>query len=175
MKLVIINGLPATGKTTLAHQLKDALNLQIVAKDDIKEFLFNTIGHNDREWSKKLGRISIEFLYKLCDELLASDTSFIVEAAFEYEFAHKQLGQLIEIYKPEVVELYCTVPPTVRKKRFIERNESGNRHPGHFDQANYTTDDVPEPYEKYRPLELSKVVHIDTDKAYSINEIIKLL
>lgn len=44
MKLIIINGLPGTGKTTIAKPLASKLGFPLIAKDGIKEFLFDTVG-----------------------------------------------------------------------------------------------------------------------------------
>ena len=65
MKIVIINGIPGTGKTTIAKPLADQLGFPLISKDTIKEFLFDTIGVGDREWSQMLGKASSEFLYSL--------------------------------------------------------------------------------------------------------------
>ena len=70
MRLVIINGLPETGKTTITKPLSDTLGFPLISKDTVKEFVFDTIGVGDREWSKTLGKVSSEFLYSLADELL---------------------------------------------------------------------------------------------------------
>jgi len=48
MKLIIINGLPGTGKTTIAKPMAEQLGFPLVSKDTIKEFLFDTIGVSDR-------------------------------------------------------------------------------------------------------------------------------
>jgi len=175
MKLILINGLPGTGKTTLLEALSKELRLPVVAKDQIKELLLDTLGHEDREWSKRLGRISIEFLYTLSREMIAANSTFIVEGAFEYEFAKPAFEAMLSGHQIDVVELYCRTDATIRRERFKARNESGKRHPGHMDHVNYMADDEPEPLEKYRPLEIGRVVYIDTDTAYNIDAIIKEL
>lgn len=164
MKLIIINGLPGTGKTTIAKPLALKLNVPLISKDTIKEFLFDTIGIGDREWSKMLGRASSEFLYTLTDNLLAGGHSLIIESAFEVSFAKPAVQTLIDTYHPEVYEIYCTTDKIVRRQRFIARNESGNRHAGHVDEVNYPTDDEPEPLEKYAPLELGTLITVDSSR-----------
>src|SRR4051794_10844242 len=41
---VVVSGIPASGKTTLARQLALALELPLVSKDVIKEALFDALG-----------------------------------------------------------------------------------------------------------------------------------
>jgi predicted kinase len=61
--LIVVSGLPASGKTTLAHLLAAELRLPLVGRDDIKERLFESLGWSDREWSKRLGIASWDLLY----------------------------------------------------------------------------------------------------------------
>ena len=63
--LVIVTGLPCTGKTVLAHRLAHDIHIPIIAKDDLKESLFDSLGWSDRDWSIKLGRATIQLLYQL--------------------------------------------------------------------------------------------------------------
>jgi len=61
--LVIIGGLPGTGKSTLGSFLSQELSFPCVSKDGIKETLYDTLGYSDRKWSRKLGVASFELLY----------------------------------------------------------------------------------------------------------------
>src|SRR5688500_5640391 len=65
--LIIVNGLPATGKTTLSIQLADALGLALFSKDMFKEILFDTLGWSDRAWSRRLGVASIALLVRVAE------------------------------------------------------------------------------------------------------------
>ena len=174
MKLVIINGIPGTGKTTIAKPLAYQLGFPLISKDTIKEFLFDTIGVGDREWSKMLGKASSEFLYSLADDLLSRGHSIVVESAFEHEFASPAIQKYIDKYKPEVYEIYCTTEKDIRRKRFEDRNKLGERHAGHFDHVNYLNENEPEPLEKYSAIELGKLIEIDTTyQQVDINSLVK--
>jgi len=173
MKLIIINGLPGTGKTTIAKPLAEQLGFPLVSKDTIKEFLFDTIGVGDREWSKTLGKVSSEFLYSLADELLSKGHSVIIESAFEPIYAQPNIQKYIDLYHPEVFEIYCTTEKEVRRKRFEERNESGLRHAGHQDHTNYLSEDDEEPTNKFAPINIGLLKKIDTTHDHTdIDELI---
>lgn len=89
-KLIIITGLPGSGKTSLALALQGKLNLPLISKDAIKETLFDELGYSDREWSKKIGKATFSLMDKQINDLLSHGISLIVEANFKPEFdSHK--------------------------------------------------------------------------------------
>ena len=49
--LVLVTGLPCSGKTCVASRLSGELGLPMLAKDDIKEALFDALGYGGRERS----------------------------------------------------------------------------------------------------------------------------
>lgn len=174
MKLVIINGIPGTGKTTIAKPLANQLGFPLISKDTIKELLFDTLGVGDREWSKMLGKASIKFLYNLADELLSKGNSIVIESAFEHVFAAPVIQKYIDEYKPEVYEIYCITEKNIRRKRFEDRNKSGERHAGHLDHVNYLSENDPEPLKRYSPIALGELMKIDTTHLQvDINSLVK--
>ena len=60
--LVVVTGMPSSGKTTVAEAVARLLRLPLIAKDEIKESLFETLGWGERAWSMKLGGASYEVL-----------------------------------------------------------------------------------------------------------------
>ncbi len=80
--VIVVNGLPATGKTTLARRLADDFRLPLLAKDAIKETLFETLGWGDRAWSRRLGTATMALLYLLLEEHLRAGQPCIVECNF---------------------------------------------------------------------------------------------
>ncbi len=135
--LIIVSGSPGAGKTTLARRIARELGLPLLARDDIKELLFDTLGWSDRQWSRKLGLASWRVLYHLLEELLKANQSLVVESNFRKEFASKELGALQRKYRFETVQVLCRADGEVLLERFKQRAESGERHPGHVDHLNY--------------------------------------
>jgi predicted kinase len=50
--VVVVTGPPASGKSTIARELADALAAPLIAKDPIKETLFDSLGTGDPAWSR---------------------------------------------------------------------------------------------------------------------------
>jgi predicted kinase len=134
--LIIITGLPVTGKTTLGKRLADELDLPFVCKDEIKELLFDGFGWEDREWSKKIGGASYDVLYYIAESILRAGKSLIIETNFNPKFANQKLLELQEKYHFTPVQIRCFADGEVLFERFKARAESTDRHPGHIDGEN---------------------------------------
>jgi predicted kinase len=61
--LVVVTGASGSGKSTIAQDLASELGLPLLAKDDVKEALFDTLGVGDRDWSRRLGVATYEILF----------------------------------------------------------------------------------------------------------------
>jgi predicted kinase len=135
--LVIVSGLPCSGKTTLARRLAKELALPLIAKDDIKESLFDSLGWSDREWSKRLGRATYPLLFYFVETQLSAGRSLIVESNFDPHFATETFLALRRKFLFEPFQIQRQADGPVLVERFKERAESGARHPGHVDHLTY--------------------------------------
>lgn len=134
---IIISGPPCTGKTTLGQYLSSELSLPFLSKDRIKESLFDTLGWGDREWSRKLGRATMQLLYLSVEIELAAGRSFIVESNFKSELATPQFLGLKSKYNFQPFQIQCQTQGDVLVARFKQRTLSGERHPGHVDHISF--------------------------------------
>jgi predicted kinase len=135
--MIIISGLPCTGKTTLGRQFSEKYKLPMISKDSIKESLFDSLGYSDRERSKKLGKATYPILYYFCEENLKAQKSFIVESNFSPEFDTQKMLKLKRDYSANILIIQCGCEGETLFNRFKERSESGKRHEGHVDHLNY--------------------------------------
>src|SRR6188472_2514946 len=96
--VVIITGLPGTGKTAFGRFLSRELSMPYLSKDGIKEILFDTLGYSDREWSRKLSVASYELLYYFVEQELAAGRDFVVESNFRADVAGPKFSSLQATY-----------------------------------------------------------------------------
>jgi predicted kinase len=127
--LVVVTGLAASGKTTVAQPLAEALDVPLVAKDVIKEALFETVGTGDHEWTWLLSRAADAALVRIAPGLDA--------AVLDNYWRPETIEALSTAVAAPIVEVYCRVDPAVAAERFLARV----RHAGHGD-AERDPDDV---------------------------------
>lgn len=124
--MVIVTGPPASGKTTVAKQLAARLRLPLIAKDTIKEALFDALGAGDLAWSQRLGEATYLAMLTLAEDTVAAGASLVLEANFVRggEFATR-----LAALPARFVQIHCSAPLEV----LVERYRSRERHPGHVD------------------------------------------
>lgn len=171
-RLIIITGMPGSGKTTLAKSISTELSLPLIEKDSIKELLFDSLGWSDREWSKKLGKATYELMDYFIEQQLRNGNSVIVESNFKAEFDSMKFKQWKDEFNCDITQLLCHAHRSILYDRFMIRAINGERHPGHADVdsleewKSYFADpkNVPEPLDVD-----SRVKRIDTTDFSSIN------
>lgn len=123
--LVVVTGMPSSGKTTVAEGLARRLRFPLIAKDEIKESLYDSLGAADVAASAHLGQAAYALIFALARASLDSGASVVIEANFfrdqEVEFAPLPAHRL--------VQLHCQAPLAVLSERYASRS----RHPGHHD------------------------------------------
>ena len=130
--LVLVTGLPCSGKTFVASGLSAKLELPMLAKDDIKEALFDALGYGGRERSLELSRAAYAILYRQVRRLLSAGLSLIAESNFDPVQASGQLAAIRSDLPCGMFQIQCHAAGPVLVERFRQRMEKG-RHPGHAD------------------------------------------
>jgi predicted kinase len=128
--LVIVGGAPATGKTTLAHEIGRSLELPVITKDDIKEALATPYDTGDRDWSRQLGVAAYSVLFTVAERVLTGGQGLVLESNFRCGISDQPLRTLATL-APTVV-IVCRTPTA--RDRFAERAARG-RHRVHMDGA----------------------------------------
>ena len=153
MKLIIIRGSGASGKTALARRLAKDMRMQVFYKDAYKEKQFDLLDQSPTlkellyyekdSWVHTLNAVK---------ESIARNTDLIIEG----NLMAPQKRALSRLFN----ELYCHVKGLTGFKRYVKRNESGERHKGHRDRIYYPVVLVESlssyiGYKPYKPFKLS--------------------
>lgn len=129
MYCILVTGMPATGKSTMAEAISEQLKLPVISKDAIKEFLFNDVGFQSREEKVNLGIASMEIMYYMAGQLMKAGQPFILENNFES--TECGIKTLLAKYQYSALTITLIGDYKVIYQRFLERDLSPERHRGH--------------------------------------------
>ncbi len=150
--VILVNGLPGAGKTTLATRLGEALGVPVISKDAIKEALLAAV---PAAAPAGLGAIAMEAAWSLVGR--ASGAVLLESWWFRPRDLELTEAAWHRCGDPAVVEVWCDVPAETARARYAARV----RHPMHDDARHLATswDDWAA---RATPLAIGDVVRVDT-------------
>jgi predicted kinase len=161
--LIVVTGPPAAGKTTIARELATRLRLPLIAKDTIKEALFDRLGTGDLAWSQRLGEATYLAMLRIAEETVQAGASLVLEANFIRGGEAKLAG-----LQARFVQLHCSAPFEV----LIERYGSRDRHPGHVDSERIEALREAVETGRHNPLDLpGATIRIDTSRPVDLDDL----
>ncbi|RMC37801.1 AAA family ATPase [Paracoccus alkanivorans] len=160
-RAVLVNGVPASGKSTLSRNIVRGLVAAGVPAvplglDTVKEGLFAHIGTGDREHNRMLGRASYHAIFNSIagfpDRLLP-----VIDAWHGFQPADVLREHLARARIDRAVEIWVTIAPALAAERY--RSRSAARHAGHL-PASYA-DELYQLAQRARPMALGPVIEVD--------------
>jgi predicted kinase len=130
--LIVVTGLPGTGKTELGRYLAGELDVPFIYKDGIKETLFDTLGVGDTGWSHRLGAAAYELIDHILEAVMPVGVPLVLESNFDPDKTG-DLRHLVAKHDYAVAQVLLKAEGHTLVERFKARSESGERHPGHVD------------------------------------------
>jgi predicted kinase len=169
--LIIVNGLPGTGKTTLARRLAADVHLPIFSRDDLYETLYDALACRSNGASPLLGSAAFALLYHVTGSVLAAGQSVILEQFFgRPELRTAELLDLQHTYDFAPFQILCKTEGSVLLERTLARAGTEERHVSHQDMAWIEHNKAQILQGQLPPLALGgQLVEIDTTTPHSFN------
>ena len=138
MKVVIVSGPPAAGKTAISHKIADSLGYEYYSKDYFKEQLFDSESRSKYFNWKWYDDTAYERLIGQLNECISNDQDIIIESNFLHMRDPKWFEESFSKVA-DIREVHVTARGWTLLKRFISRNGSGKstNHPAHHDRIWY--------------------------------------
>jgi predicted kinase len=156
--VVVVTGPPAAGKTTIARGIAERLRLPLIAKDTIKEALFDGLGTGDLAWSQRLGEATYLAMTRLVEESVTAGASLVAEANF---VRGSDFEARLAALPARFVQVHCDAPLEVLLARYGSRE----RHPGHVDRERIEALRVAVESRRHNPLDLpGETIRLDTSR-----------
>ncbi|TPK77466.1 ROK family protein [Mesorhizobium sp. B2-4-15] len=165
-RAVLVNGIPASGKSTVSRGIAERMGWPLLALDTIKNPFLEVLGGGDREFNRTLGRASYQAIWSVVGEA-PPGTSFIVDAWFGFQPRQLLEDHLRKAGVEQTVEIWCHAPGEVLAERYgarLDQRPAG--HPG----ATY----IPELIElakRAEPLRRGPLFDVDTTKPIDFDDI----
>ncbi len=169
-RAVLVNGIPASGKSTVSRGIADRTGWPLLALDTVKNPFLEALGGGDRLFNRTLGRAAYQAIWSAVRDAPAGST-FIVDAWFGFQPLDLLEAHLKMAGVETTVEIWCHAPGEILAERYAAR--LGQRPAGH-PGADY----IPELIElakRAEPLRRGPLIDADTAKAVDLDAMTQTL
>lgn len=167
-KFIVVSGLPASGKTTLATALALKLDFPFLDKDSFLEALFAAEGTGNSEWRRELSKRADMRLR----EAALSKRQAVLTSWWRHPRSTADSGTPTDWLAPasSLVEVHCVCSAAVASARFLART----RHPGHLDHKRSTENllTMLQEQQDFGPLFPSRAIIVNTEKEVAVSDLV---
>ena len=124
MNLIIITGIPCSGKTTISTILSKTMHCDCISKDLFKEQLFSTYGFSSVEEKKHLDTQAEKLLYSTIAAYIEEGKDLIVDKWLQ---STQPLQSIRNINNANLIFIRLITDPAIAVRRYNARMKSGKR------------------------------------------------
>lgn len=126
--VILINGIPASGKSTVTRQLSATFNLPLLTIDGIKEPFMACFKGIDRPFNRQLGCAAYDVIWSIVGQSPVG-CIWLIDAWFGFQSRASLQLQLQQAGVEKVLEIWNQISPEQAVSRYAGRLQ--DRKPGH--------------------------------------------
>lgn len=169
-RVVLVNGVPASGKSTVAAALARAMVWPVLSLDTIKNPFLAILPPGDRLFNRTLGRASYAAIFDVIADA-PQGSAFILDAWFGFQPREVLEEGLARAGATDRAEIWCHAPPEIIGQRYGARLHARPAgHPG----ADYIPELVALAAQA-RPTDLAPRFDVDTSRPLAMTDILAWL
>lgn len=154
INLIIICGMPCSGKTSISKELCSKIGYDVVSKDFFKEELFEKYGFKSYEEKKALDLLAEEKFYIEIEKRIEKKENIIIDKWLQ---GIEPLKKVKNIYNANIIFIRLITNPLVATYRYNQRRKNSNRPISFIIKNQYpVTDESSVIYEEQMTVECMK-------------------
>ncbi|HFK7188660.1 TPA: AAA family ATPase [Serratia odorifera] len=168
--VILVNGVPASGKSSVAVRLSHHFALPYLTVDGIKEPFMHCFPQVDRQLNRQLGRAAYQAIWAIVAQASAQCV-YVIDAWFGFQPKDDLRRYLQQAGVTQVVEIWNQISPELAVARYAARlHQRAKGHPG----AEYLPE-LRELAERAAPMALGPVLRVDQSQPLDMPQIIAWL
>ncbi|MCE7743337.1 MAG: AAA family ATPase [Candidatus Heimdallarchaeota archaeon] len=168
--VILLAGLPGTGKSTLARKLSRRYRLEHISTDSIRKRIFRDVrrDHFGRgSYSNRQRMVVYDTIYYVLYTLLKHGVGCVLDGTFYQDRMRAKVSRICDRFNAKFLLVIVTCPEETIRKRFEEREKRERRTLSDADSK---------VYEKFKQLfEPTKLRHLDVDMGTDHETILKMI
>ena len=166
--VILLAGLPGTGKSTLARKLARRYRIEHISTDSVRKRIFRDVRRNTfgrGSYSNKQRMVVYDTIYYVLYTLLKHGVGCVLDGTFYQEKLRSKVGRICARFDAKFILVMVDCPEELIDKRFEEREKRSRRTLSDADK---------QIYERFKKLfEPTRLPHIEIDMATDHNEILE--
>lgn len=128
--LILVHGLPGTGKSTMAETISEELGIELLQTDTIREQLFgrttDRVGFNENRYAPENRARVYEHMNTLAGELLKDGLSVVLDGTFLTSGQRCAAMEVARNRQAQFLSVHCQCPHEMALQRISERARRGD-------------------------------------------------
>ncbi|HOT84499.1 MAG TPA: AAA family ATPase [Methanofastidiosum sp.] len=116
--IIVITGLPGTGKTTIAKALAKEIDAIVFSTDKIRKMIFEIPVYNEED-----KRMVYNELFFQAEKYLKMGKNVILDGTFYTKALRNRAKEVGALFSQKVYFVYCKTPEDILKKRIDSRKD----------------------------------------------------